>query len=215
MTEYLCNEPIIAVYEGVQELSFADFFLDYCNEFAFHVTPGARLILETEGFYISLTANGVISEKKHPTLDDLRRAGERIDPCAYHLENPDIAFVEFAHTLFVGERLTEVKQVGGHYELRFDDFDFKIVPHECNENDFPSLIGSNRQDYRRVLGMQRYLKKKCACGGTGELLLNFLFDFTVRCNKCKQATLPDCADGAIRSWQEGDREYDLSNINLL
>ncbi|MBQ8717490.1 MAG: hypothetical protein IJY43_06580 [Clostridia bacterium] len=218
MAAIFCEEPIIAVYEGQREqddLFGANAFLDCYHDLAYHVTDGYRIILETQSFYIFLSANGITKDRKSYTIDDLRRAGELIEPFTYHPNDKEHIWIEYPSTLFVGERLLKIEEAEGFYLLDFDDFKFKVVPHEFNESNFPSLCKKDHWSYHYVLGAERHINSKCSCGGEGELLLDFVCDYVVRCKKCKRSTLANMlACDAIRDWEEGYVECDLSDITI-
>ena len=84
--------------------------------------------------------------------------------------------------------MKEVENKAGYYMLRFDDFNLKVIPHTLNEDDFPHLHNTNHWSYNHVLGADRLLTQKCSCGGNGELLLDFVCDYVVRCKSCKKST---------------------------
>ena len=218
MSDIFCDEPIIAVYEGEDQHAYAfgaNSFLDCYHELSYHVTDGHRLILETESFYISLSAEGITKSQKACSLGDLRREGEYIEPFIHHQNDEDHRGEEYPSVLFVGERLLSVGFDGECHLLRFDDFDLKVVSHALNENDFPSLNRKYPHSYFHVLGADRHIKSRCFCGGKGELLLDFLDDYVVRCDACKRSTSASIhATDAIRDWEEKYIECDLSDITI-
>ena len=211
-----CDEPIIAVYEGAQtHLSGVNAFLDCYNKLAYHITDGYRIILETENFYISLSTDGITKSNKKISRDDFLRAGEFIESFAYNTETDNIAFIDYAFTLFVGERLLDIHKKDGYYQLEFDDFDLTVIPHTLNESDFPTLKRIQPFSYLRVLGAERHITQKCACGGEGELLLNFVADYVVKCKSCNKSTHPKInAIYAIEHWNNGEIQCDLSDITI-
>ena len=213
-----CDEPILAVYEGLREyddIEGADAWLDCFHDLTYHVTEGYRIVLETEHHYISLDVHGVTLCDKTKSIQDFEQPGEWLNPYI-HLDEPeenDPPWIEYEFTLFVGERLRKVEKRADDFLLCFDDFSLKIVPHALDDDSFPSLNKKDRGSYNRVLGAERHLTRKCACGGEGELLLDFVSDFVVRCKNCKKSTWANMiALDAIEEWNSGRLECDLSEI---
>lgn len=211
-----CEEPIKKVYTGVVEDDFVyshNAFLDCYHEIAYHCTQGYRLVLETENYAISLSCNGVTVEKK----EDLReKRGEWLQSGVELFEEDEPYYVSPETTLLVGERLISVTDNGEYYSLRFDDFDMRLVPHRDSSEveDFScSLHGS----YHHILGCDRHLKEKCPhCKGDGEILLDFVKDYVVRCRRCKRSTYAEmCLTDAIDCWNEGNAFCDLSDITII
>lgn len=214
MATYFCDEPIIAVYIGHKyDIDGSNAHFNCCNELAYHITEGYRIILETKTFFISLGHNGVIKSVKSCSVEDLAQDGESIDTFIHCFDDNEPPCINYESTLFVGERLLDVQPMDGFYPLTFDDFKLKIVPHELNNNNFPSLKRKNDWCYNRVLGADRLIKGKCQCGGDGELLLDFVYDYVVRCKRCKKSTRAEMfAVYAIKEWNEGHIQCDLSDI---
>ena len=219
MNNIFCDEPIIAVYEGSRkfnDIKGANAWLDAFSELAYHVTEGNRIVLETEGYYISLSYNGVTKTKKLCSVKDFEQDGEWLEPYIHTLDEGDPTFVEYESTLFVGERLLDILEADGYFLLTFDDFKLKIIPHELNKKDFPSLDELHIKSYYPVLGAERHIKRKCSCGGEGELLLDFVSDFVVRCKDCKRSTYAEMiAKEAIRKWNNGKTPCDLSDATVI
>ncbi len=216
MSEMFCNEPIIAVYEGCREyddIDGADAFFDCFHELAYHVTEGYRIILETENTYISLDIHGATKISKTGSIQELEQPGEWIEPFIHKDEDDELPWINYQYTLFVGERLIQVAETNGYFLLTFDDFEFKIIPHNLDEKDFPWLDRRDIGSYFRVLGSERHIVKECSCGGDGELLLDFVCDYVVRCKKCNRSTWAQmCACEAIEEWNNGELHCDLSDI---
>lgn len=211
-----CTEPIINVYKTIQtyEEDSNAFFDCYHDIIAFHITEKERIILETRKHYISLEFQGVfITEKKMP-IEDFAKEGEEISSYkrVIYLEEDEPPWIDYEFTLFVGERLVDVMQLDIGFLLKFDHFQMKIIPHNsCNS--IPNLERKNHWSYFHVLGAKRYLTEKCACGGEGELLLDFVSDYVVRCEKCKMSTWAQMnAKDAIEEWNAGSIHCDLSDI---
>ena len=217
MTKLFCDEPIIACYKGYREYDDIDgdnAWLDIFHDIAYHVTEGHRIVLETEHFYISLSHNGVTKTDKRCTIKEFEQDGERLDSFVHNLEDDDDSpWVEYEHTLFAGERVLDVQSVDNYYLITFDDFELKLIPHKLHDDDFPSFRTSNNWSYCHVLGTERHLTGKCNCGGEGELLLDFVSDYVVRCKKCMHSTYAQMiAEEAIKEWNEGYIQCDLSDI---
>ena len=217
VTEMFCDEPIIACYQGSRKYDDIDgdnAWLDTFYDIAYHVTEGHRIVLETEHFYISLSHNGVSKTDKSCTIKEFEQDGEWLSSFLHVLEDDDDApWIEYENMLFVGERLLNIQSIGNHYLLTFDDFQLKLIPHELHDDDFPSLKNSDHWSYHHVLGAERHLTGKCDCGGEGELLLDFVSDFVVRCKKCMKSTCSRMmAEEAIKEWNKGHIQGDLSDI---
>lgn len=213
-----CAEKVLAAYRGMREyedIAGANSFFDCYHELAFHVTEGERIVLETESFFISIEVHGISKHPKTATIKEFEYDGEWLDPYIHILGDEDPPWVDYESTLFVGERLVEVENKSGYYLLYFDDFTLKVVPHALSEDDFPSLRNNNNWSYNYVLGTKHLLTQKCSCGGSGELLLDFVCDYVVRCNKCKQSTWAQMnAQDAIAEWNSGHIQCDLSDVTI-
>jgi hypothetical protein len=68
----------------------------------------------------------------------------------------------------------------------------------------------------RVLGFDRFINSKCPiCGGEGEILLDFVCDYVVRCKSCKKSTYAEMQiRHAIENWNNGEVVCDLSDITI-
>ncbi|MBQ7567108.1 MAG: hypothetical protein IJT18_08300 [Oscillospiraceae bacterium] len=194
----------------------ANAYFDYYHGITFHVADGYRIVLETEHFYISLGVDGVTLDEKTVPVKSYERPGEWLLPFwqknGVDPEEPPWLGVE--HTLFCGERLLEVAEDGGDFVLTFDDFTMRIVPHESGD-DIYSFHCANHWSALHIYGCERLLKKPCACGGIGELFVDFKDDYFVRCSKCKRATWVQMdAQDAIDEWNGGNLEWDASDITI-
>ena len=193
-----CNESIINVYLGQPENgNNSDYFLDCYYDMSIHLCGKYRLILETENYYLSLETTGAIKIDKSGTVESIKKAGEWIDPCV-HIDDDDTddVWVDYESTLFVGERLLQIEQVADGYLLTFDDFNLKLVPH-LSADEFPC---TRPHSYSRVYGTERLINR-CPCGGTGEMVVDFVSDYGIRCNKCRRGTVANpCACDAIDEW---------------
>ncbi len=220
VTYMFCNEPIIAAYEGQREyndIKNADAFFDCYYDLAYHVTKGYRIVLETEHYYISLASTGVTISDKNGSTEEFEEDGEFLDPFVHtdFCEQGYSPWVDYEATLFVGERLIDVQVCNGLFLLYFDHFNLKIVPHDLDEDTVPSLKNKDHWSYNHVYGLERFIRKKCACGGTGELLMDFVSDYVVRCKDCKKSTWAGVnAIDAIEDWEAGELHCELPDITI-
>lgn len=212
-----CDEAIVAGYRGLREdadIVGADAYLDCYHALAYHVTQGVRIVLETENHYLSISMDGVAKEAKAVPITEYAKPGEWLDPFV-QLDDGGPAWVDYEATLFVGERLRSVENTEEGFALTFDDFVLKVVPHPLKEDGFPTLKKTEHGSFNRVLGSERQLSKPCACGGQGELLLDFVFDYLVRCKACKRSTWAQMtAQDAIDEWNGGYLMCDLPDITI-
>jgi len=202
-----CDEPIKKVYRGSCEtIDGADAWLDHCHDLAYHVTEGYRMVLETEHWAISLDINGAT---KMASPVQPCRADEVLDP-------DDELFEGVEPMLFVGQRLKAVRQEGNVCFAEFDDFTLKVVPHALGtigDVTVEALDQGYHGAYWPVQGCDHHLKRACQCGGEGEILLDFVWDYVVRCKNCKRSTYADMRlRTAIESWNKGEMPCQLENI---
>ena len=210
-----CDEKILKVYMGVVEdddVYSHNAFLDCFHDIAYHCTEGYRIVLETENYAISLSSKGVTKERKEELCEN---TGEWLQNGIELFEEDEPPWVRFETTLFVGERVLSVIQQDSIYLVQFDDFTLKLIPHSNGE----SINGLHNQDhwsYNYVFGLDRFLEKKCPiCGGNGEILLDFVSDFVVRCKQCNKSTYTEMeVRHAIENWNKGEVQCDLSDITI-
>ncbi len=208
-----CDEKILKVYMGVVEYDDVyshNAFLDCYHDIAYHCTEGYRLVLETENYAISLCKNGVVKQDKNELFE---QDGEWLQNGIEFFEDGEAPWVHFETTLFVGERLMSVTKDNGIYLLKFDDFVLKIIPHE-NGNSIDGLHNQDHWSYNYVLGCDRHLKRKCPyCNGDGEILLDFVSDYIVRCKDCKKSTWAGMnLIDAIDDWNNGELNCTVDGI---
>lgn len=209
-----CDEKIIAVYEGRLEYNteHENAFFDCFHDIAFHTTRGYRYILETEHYFISVGYSGVEKLEKKAAIDEIEKPGEWIDPCTKEMAPDSPPWVSFESTLFVGERLVDVRPNAYYYEAVFDDFTLKVIPYE-NGDEIHSLDKVNHFAYNHMYGFERLIKRKCDCGGEGELLMDFVSDCVVRCKACKKSTWARMnVQDAIDDWENGETPCDSRDI---
>ena len=78
-----------------------------------------------------------------------------------------------------------------------------------------SLLNKDPCSYNRVLGCDRHLTWKCDCRGDGEILMDFVGDYIVRCKNCKKATWANMElQSAIRDWNNGELHCVLDDITI-
>lgn len=209
----LCNEKVLKVYMGNVEYDGVcshNAFLDCYHDIVYHCTDGYRLVLETENYAISLCKNGVVKQSKNELIE---RENEWLQNGIEYFEDGEAPWVHFETTLFVGERLLSLTKDNDIYLLEFDDFILKIIPHEYGD----SIDGLHNQDhwsYNYVLGCNRHLTSKCPyCNGDGEILLDFVSDYIVRCKECKKSTWAEMnLIDAITDWNNGKLNCIADNI---
>ena len=216
-----CDEKIINVFLGQNEyddIEGSNCWFDCYHDIAFHTTEGYRLILETDNHMLSLGVKGVIIQNKNEFKPyDNEWLEETVHIWEEENENgkEKDTIVDLKNTLFVGQRLCSVKNGDGYFLLKFDDFEMKLIPYDLGD-DIPSLTNADHWSYNYVLGFDRFLEEKCPfCGGNGEILLDFVSDFVVRCKQCNKST---CAEmevrHAIENWNKGEVQCDLSDITI-
>ena len=210
-----CDEKILKFYMGVIEDDLVyshNAFLDCYHDIAFHCTEGYRIVLETENYAISLSSKGVTKEPKDKLCEN---TGEWLRNGIELFEEDEAPWVHFETTLFVGEKILSVTEQGGIYFVQFDDFTLKLIPHSNGE----SIEGLHNQDhcsYNYVLGCDRHLKRKCPkCGADGEILLDFVRDYIVRCKNCKGSTWAymNLID-AINDWNNEELNCIVDDIKI-
>lgn len=215
-----CDERIINVFLGQNENDDVDenCWFDCYHDIAFHTTKGYRLVLETENYMISLSTDGVNIESKN---EFKTYADEWLEETVNIWEDEtedgteQDVFVDLENTLFVGERLLSVEKSDGYFILEFDDFKLKLIPYD-SDKDIPWLRKTDHWSYNYVLGCDRYLKRKCPhCGGDGEILMDFVSDYIVRCKNCKKSTWAAMElTEAIEDWNNGELNCVADDITI-
>ncbi|MBE6982113.1 MAG: hypothetical protein E7437_07335 [Ruminococcaceae bacterium] len=210
-----CDEPILKVYLGVVEdddVYSHNAFVDCYHDIAYHCTEGYRIVLETENFAISLSSKGVTKQKKEELQE---KEGEWLQNGIEVFGEDEPSWVLFETTLFVGERLRSVASADGIYLAQFDDFVLKIIPHERGD-DIQGLYNQDDFSPNRVYGCERHIKRSCPlCGGTGEIYMDFVGDYSVSCRTCKKSTYAVmCLADAIENWNEGLLNCDVSGATV-
>ena len=161
----------------------------------YHVTDGYWLIFEAEHHAISLGADGV------RLWDSLQEAA----PNSGELEDMSDAeyWVHPEHTLFVGEHIQDVQRSEHCWNILFDHFSMRLYPYdntEQNDSCFRWLRRGNADCKPMHVG-NHLLTRKCTCGGEGEIVIDFVHDYAVRCKKCHTSTWASmCLIDAILDW---------------
>lgn len=208
-----CAEIIEEVFECMPEYDndSVNYFFDCYHDMALHLTKGYRIIMKTKTYYICIGYGGV---KVVPNTEGVVFDGEYLEPCIHIIDEDEDPWIDYESTLFVGEQLLDVKEENGHYVLTFTDFKLKVIPHTIPD-DIESLCNKNHWSYNYVYGLDRLLTRKCDCGGRGEVLLDFVSDYVVRCNKCKKSTYAEMmVVNAIDEWNKGNIPCNLSNVEI-
>lgn len=211
-----CDEIIQEVYECMPEYDNdnVNWFFDCYHDMSLHLTRGYRIVLKTKTYFICIGYDGV---KVVPNTENIVSDGEYIEPCIHIIDDEsedNEVWIDYESTLFVGEQLIDVKEENGCYILTFNDFELKIMPHD-NPDEIEGLYRENHWSYIYVYGLDRLLTRKCNCGGTGEVLLDFVSDYVIRCNKCKKSTWAEMmVINAIDNWNKGETPCDLPDIEI-
>ena len=194
-----CGEEIRQVYLGQPKYSeTGDCFLDCYCDLALYITPNYRIILECNSCFISLQTDGVHKINKSGGISDLEKENEWIESY-YHIEDDpeDSPWVDYEFTLFTGERIVDVSICKNGYDVQFTDFKLKVVPYPAGSDVFRFVPAA----YSKVLGTERLINK-CSCGGTGILVIDFVYDYGIRCDRCHKGTsAATCAIDAIEEWK--------------
>ena len=208
-----CDEKIITVYLGQNEyhnIEGENCWFDIYHDIAFHTTEGYRLLLETDSYMISLGADGVSVTNK----DEFKPIEhEWLEEYVHKFE--DEVIVSFESTLFVGQRIVSVEKKNEFHLIKFDNFSLKLFIYELGRMD-KTFEQKNHWSYNNILGFDRFISSKCPiCGGDGEILLDFVCDYVVRCKSCKKSTFAEMQiRHAIENWNNGEVVCDLSDITI-
>lgn len=209
-----CNEPIVQIYLGQDEYESregANSYFDCYHDLAYHVTEGYRIVLITENWAITLDANGVTKESRSHFA---ARPGEYLQDGIELMQPDDEPYIHSKHTLFVGERLLKVEKKEEQFVCTFDHFSLAVIPYALNTLD-RHLSRMYNWSYNHLLGFDRHLKKDCDCGGSGEILLDFVSDYVVRCKNCKKSTWAYMElQSAINDWNAGELNCILDDITI-
>lgn len=208
-----CEDPIQSVYVKRLVLNGDDAYLDCYNDLAYHFSGDFAVVMLTEREYLRFDRNGV--HKGAVTEELTEQLRDVYDPCVQ--ESPGKApWIDYEHTLFCGERVLSVEHTEGAGEtlVRFEDFDFRFVFHDSASEYPPSPRDGVR--YTLIRGCERHLKRPCsACGGEGQMVMDFVGDYTVRCRLCKGAVRPQLfAHDALALWNDGRLQYVIEDEKI-
>lgn len=202
-----CDEEIKAVYYGYRDDKFEnnDCYFDFLHNMILYLTEGNRLILETDNYILSVFNNDVVKSIKESSAVEPGSEKEYIRPCCYADDETDDVFTGYEHTLFCGEKLTAVEKREEQIQLIFDDFKVGVMSFDK----FDMEKSRSTYDGINVLGAERLITRKCSCGGTGKLQLDFVYDYGVNCDRCNLGTWDSmCACDAINDWNENNEVHD-------
>ena len=191
-----CEEKVIKVY--LQRFKYdypnANCFFDYFDNIVFYTTDEYKIVLETENYMISIGINGIALCSK--TDFKLEYSNSEF------LESDiDEEYIGFKTELFTGERLISVEKREDILKLSFDDFTMKVMPFHYKKLNVKSR---DLLEFGRVAGCDRYIQRKCDCGGEAEILYRNLPGYVVRCKKCNKSTAGfDSVCEAAESWNSG------------
>ena len=204
-----CDEVIKKVYLGQPKYdSKGNYFLDCYFDMAIHITPEYRLIFECDSCYFSLQTDGLHKIEKTGDVSSIEKEGEWIESFYQEEDDPEEApWVEYEYTLFSGEKIVDIEHCGKDFIVRFADFQLKVITYSTGEEIFSFYPAA----YSNVLGSERLIKK-CSCGGTGRLDIDFVSDYGIRCDKCHKGTKASmCAIDAIEDWNDGTNLFEIGD----
>ena len=200
-----CDEPILHVYQCMyyedKEQPWHNAILRLTGSFEYHATEGYWLVFQTEHFVISLGHDGV---QVYTCMNDFCPEDE-LDPLS---DIEDWTHTE--ETLFVGERIHAVNREDMSWTVRFDHFSLKL----CGYTEHTAKAINRYHDFthnRIPLAVGKHLlNRKCACGGEGEIFMDFVSDYQVRCKNCHASTWAGmCLIDAIDDWNNADTPIHL------
>ena len=198
----LCKERIIDVhtlfYRDSYEKRWMNGYFQITYHMEYHATDGYWLMFETKNKYITAGADGVNIYDKESGFPD-----EKYDQ--YSLV--DAPFETYDKTVFVGKHIMKVEEKIDEdntpfFELFFETFSMRVYAYTEKEGEYFVSRGEART-YHPVDTGENLLRAKCKCGGEGEVLLDFVSDYIVRCKKCHASTYADmCMATAINDWNK-------------
>lgn len=195
-----CNETIMHVYErhyyGDKAQPWHNAILRLTGNFEYHATDGYWLVFQTEHFIISLGFDGV---KKYNTMEEFCPENE-LDPLS-QIDD----WVTTEETLFVGEHICSVDDTGDCLNVTFDHFSLRLYSYDESNSEDICKYSNSTNDYIPLAVGKHLLNRKCACGGEGEICLDFVSDYFVHCNRCHNSTWAEmCLIDAIDAWNKAD-----------
>lgn len=172
-----------------------DAFFSVCPVIEYRAADGYWLVLQTVRDYIVIGYDGV------KIVDQLPEFKDGYDSCCldYEDEDEDESFLSSETVLFKGEHLLDVTQEEERYILKFDHFNMFLYPEEPGKTWYRP-----NSSYIPIKGYERYIHRKCSCGGNAELMFDHVADFFIRCTKCHQATWATFViEEVINDWDQG------------
>lgn len=200
-----CSEPIMHVYQriyyGEKEQPWHNAILRLTGSFEYHATDGYWLVFQTEHFVISLGHDGV---QMYTNMDDFCVEDE-LDP----LSGID-DWTTTEETLFIGERVHTINGGDGCWDITFDHFALKLYGYKEDTARIVERYTNATSDYTPLTVGAHLLKRKCTCGGEGEIFLDFVSDYLVRCKNCHASTWAGmCLIDALEDWNSGNTPIQL------
>ena len=160
----------------------------------YNVTDGIWRVLQTEKDYIVLGADGVKTYDVLPFTEPEYHVIEQSNTS----NDTDERFITFDTMLFTGERLLYVTEEENRFRLQFDDFKMYVNPY-----DRMHFTYYDDSLYLPFHCYDRYLRKRCSCGGKAELMFDHVNDFFIRCDSCHRRTYSFCdLEGIIDDWNQ-------------
>lgn len=190
-----CDEPVQAIWymENLKDYGADKQWAHYmCNfEIGLYLTDGYWLVLQTESHQITLGADGV---HVYNCQDDLLGT-ERAEACNY--TRGDFLPETLALT---GERIRNVEKAADGWVVTLEHL---VIPiHKC-EGDMREHDWLDYSEYVPYLGVSHKLKR-CRCGGNPELMLDFVADYIIRCDRCRCSTYADYGlERVVKDWNRG------------
>lgn len=205
----LLNEPILSVFElwhtEKYEGKNANSFFQKVGELAFHTTGDCWLVFYTEHFCVTLGCDGV---KKYQLPFEFSNDKYEI------WELGDEEWISEEETIFSGQRIHFVEEWIKGWRIKFDDFDMKLYTYD-EQDDFIDIQEYFKRGWINKMAVGNHLlKRKCECGGSGELLVDERNDFAVRCSSCHKSTYFDMIlKYQVDSWNLGDTPCVIDGLN--
>lgn len=195
-----CDEPILHVYQRMyyedKEQPWHNAVLRLTGSFEYHATEGYWLVFQTVHFVISLGYDGVqvYNNMADFCIDDELLPLSDIEDWTHTEE-----------TLFVGERIHSVSREDRCWTVIFDHFSLKLYGYHEETVKAIGRYDSDIYDHIPLVVGSHLLNRKCACGGEGEIFLDSVSDYLVRCKKCHASTWAEVfLISAIEKWNNGE-----------
>lgn len=195
-----CDEPILHVYQRMyyedKKQPWHNAILRLTGSFEYHATEGYWLVFQTEHFVISLGHDGV---QVYTCMDDFCPEDE-LDPLS-GLEG----WTTTEETVFVGERIHSVNREDHCRTVIFDHFSLKLYGYNEDTGAAINRYNNSTHDHIPLAVGSHLLNRRCTCGGEGEIFLDFVSDYLVRCKTCHASTWASmCLINAIEAWNSGE-----------